>query len=110
IYFPAARNMLAPQVTASELLNPSRELPLPADPGHDLVFVFNNDEARYLLVIKGVYPGGQAGRIETPGGPIGMTYKVAAQQGVSRTGARWPSSSSSGLAVSWQGTYPGTRI
>lgn len=109
-YIPAARNMLAPQVTASELLNPSRELPLPADPNHDLVFVFNNDEARYLPVIEGVYPGGQAGRIETPGGPIGMTYKVTAQQGVSRSGALWPSSSGSGLSVSWHGSGAGIRI
>jgi 4-amino-4-deoxy-L-arabinose transferase-like glycosyltransferase len=109
IYYPAASAMLAPQVVATELLNPGLELPLPADPAHDLVFAFNNDEARYLPVIEGIYPGGQAGRIETPGGPIGRTYKVTAEEAVMR-GALWPASPASGLKISWQGSNAGTKV
>jgi hypothetical protein len=68
--------LLAPGVQASELLNPRRELPLPAPPAGDLVFVFNDDEIGYLSVLQYYYPGGQAAPIATPGGPIGRSYQV----------------------------------
>ena len=80
-YFADIRAMLAPTVPASDLLNPSRSLPLVGDPVHDLMFVFNNDEAAYLPLVQSYYPGGQAGHIATPGGPIGDTYRLCRRTG-----------------------------
>jgi len=112
IFYTSTQQMLAPQVTAGELLNPSMELPLPDDPDHNLVFIFNDDQARYLPIIQAAYPGGQIGTIQTPAGPIGTTYIVTADN--SSPLAHQPTTakpqSATGLAVTWQGPDAGTRV
>jgi hypothetical protein len=77
-YSPEMGRMLAPGLAVGEMLNPSLELPLPPGPGRDLVFIFNEDEAHYLPVVQDYYPGGEASRLQTPGGPVGRAYVVPA--------------------------------
>jgi hypothetical protein len=102
--------MMAPHVRASDLLNPSRSLPFPSG-GDDLLFIFNIDQIQYLPVIQHYYPGGEVGRIETPGGPIGATYKVSSARSLnggssSLTEEPW----SSGLAVTVGGQSVEHRV
>jgi hypothetical protein len=63
------------------LLNPSRELPLPGDPAHDLAFVFYNDQEPLLPVVQAYYPGGQIQALQTPdGNHVAMAYRIPAAQ------------------------------
>lgn len=101
-FYPALGEMMAPTVTASDFINPSRELPLAADPAHDLIFVFNNDEVQYLPLIQQYYPGGKIGQIQTPGGPSADTYSVPASQTENRYNFTQPANQ--GLAVTTNGT------
>jgi hypothetical protein len=75
-YFTAVGDLMAPHVRGSDLLNPSRSLPLPPSEESELLFIFNTDQTQYLSIFRYFYPGGESGQIETPGGPIGATYRV----------------------------------
>lgn len=108
-YSPVVGAMLALDVPASDLLNPGRELPL-SDVGRwqDLTFVFHSDHRQYLPLVEAIYPGGKAGQIETPGGPVGDIYTVTAAQVVSSGGALLTLDDLSGKEM-WRGkvTAPG---
>ncbi|MFN2468038.1 MAG: glycosyltransferase family 39 protein [Gaiellaceae bacterium] len=86
-FFPVVGEMMAPDVRAGDLLNSSRSLPLVPD-RQELIFVFNDDQAQYLPLVAGHYPGGARGRISTPGGTIGHTYRVSAPEALARHGVR----------------------
>jgi 4-amino-4-deoxy-L-arabinose transferase-like glycosyltransferase len=107
-FYSALGEMLAPTVTANELINPSRELPLAADPEHDLVFIFNNDETHYIPLIQHYYPDGKLEQIQTPGGPSADIYRVSASQAFGARGQ--PQPASQGLAVTTNGTPGDHRI
>ena len=80
-YYTEIRAMMAPDLRVSVLLNPSRALPLAADdPGDDLLFVFNPDMLPYVLLFQHYYPGGRLDPLQTPGGPVGATYRVTPEQ------------------------------
>lgn len=87
-YSPEMGRMLAPDITASEMLNPSLDLPVRADPAHDLVFIFNEDQTHYLPVVQSYYPGGEVRPLQTPGGPIGSAYLLPADAALSRYGVQ----------------------
>lgn len=99
-FYSAIGEMMAPNIPASDLLNPARELPIQTDPGHDLTFVFNNDETQYLPLVESYYPGGQVTPID---GPVGkpLTYRVTSEQVLSRYGVLL--SISSGADTTWSG-------
>jgi hypothetical protein len=101
-FYPALGGMMAPGVTVSELINPSRELPLAADPEHNLVFIFNNDETQYIPLIREYYPGGKLEQIQTPGGPSADVYRVPASQAFGARDQTQPTGQ--GLAVTTSGT------
>jgi hypothetical protein len=69
---------MAPQVPASELLNPSRELPLAAGAGQDLTFVFNYDQLEYVPIVQAFYPGGDLSAIASSPDHNGAVYRVPA--------------------------------
>jgi 4-amino-4-deoxy-L-arabinose transferase-like glycosyltransferase len=78
---PEIAALLSPQTPAGDLLNPSRELPLPGDPAHDLAFVFYNDQEPLLPVVQAYYPGGQMTALQTPdGNHVATAYRVPAAQ------------------------------
>lgn len=87
-YSPQMGLMLAPAINVSELLNPSLELPLVGDLASDLVFIFNDDQAHYLPVVQGYYPGGEVRPLQTPGGSVGTAYMVPVGQTLSRHGVQ----------------------
>jgi 4-amino-4-deoxy-L-arabinose transferase-like glycosyltransferase len=102
---PTVAALLAPQVPASDFLNPSRELPLVGDPDHDLMFVFYNDHAFYLPLVADYYPGGVHGQIQTPDGTaVADTYQIAAAQAMSRHGARLTVTGMGTGGAVWQGS------
>jgi|GEM_PF-1067179 len=103
-FYTLIGEMMAPDVLAGDLLNPSRSLPL-ADGTHDLTFVFHNDEEQYLPLVQSYYPGGQVGRIQSPGGPVGLTYKVTAAETTSRHGVLLSLTNSGGKEL-WHGLVP----
>lgn len=85
-YYPAMGAMMAPEVVASDLFNPSRSLPLPDDLQHDLVFVFNSDEVQYLPLVRSYYPGGRVEIMDADGGPIARRYVLSADDATQRYG------------------------
>src|SRR5206468_835321 len=93
-------------VPAADFLNPSRELPLPGDMDHDLVFVFNNDQAEYLPIVQAYYPGGQLSQIQSPGRNADV-YRVPSALAMSRYGVLLQiTSAASPSSVVWQGQVP----
>jgi hypothetical protein len=71
--------MMAPDVAAYDLINPSRELPLVTAPGRDQVFVFYNDQWPAVPLVQSYYPGGVSGAIGSPADPhVAETYRVPA--------------------------------
>jgi 4-amino-4-deoxy-L-arabinose transferase-like glycosyltransferase len=100
-FYKLIGEMMAPHIAAGDLLNPSRSLPLP-DNTHDLTFVFHNDQEQYLSVVQSYYPDGQVGRIQSPGGPVGLTYKVTSAEVASRQGVLLSLTSLEGKEV-WRG-------
>lgn len=87
-YSPEMGRMLAPNLSVSELLNPSLELPVIADSARDWVFIFNDDQGHYLPVVQSYYPGGEIRALQTPGGPIGSAYLVPAHAAAGRHGVQ----------------------
>jgi 4-amino-4-deoxy-L-arabinose transferase-like glycosyltransferase len=100
-YLAAVGRMMAPHADAGDLVNPSRSLPLVHD-RNDLVFVFNDDETQYVPLVESYYPGGEHGRLQTPGGPVAYTYRVSAEQALAGHGARLRLAEESGR-VFWAG-------
>lgn len=107
IFSPEVGALLAPNIPASDFLNPSRELPLVSDGKRDEVFIFNEDEVQYLPVIEEYYPGGQVAPLQTPGGPIGESYRISAAQESARHGVLLTirQADAQGKAE-WQGNVP----
>jgi hypothetical protein len=105
-YYPEVKALLAPAIRVSVLLNPSRELPLIADPDDDLVFLFNTDMRPYLPLVQAYYPGGQVAPLQTPGGPVGVTYRVPAAQARARYGVLLTVAGPAGSGPAWQGAVP----
>jgi dolichyl-phosphate-mannose-protein mannosyltransferase len=107
---PYERDMaatLAPTVPAGDLLNPSRALPLPGDPAHDLVFVFYPDQAVYLPVVREYYPGGQTAPVTIPRGTaVAESYRVPAAAALSRHGVLLTLTGAPGAPTVWQGQVP----
>ncbi|MFL5732093.1 MAG: glycosyltransferase family 39 protein [Chloroflexia bacterium] len=103
-FYPSIGDMMAPGVPASDFLNPSRGLPLPGDPEHNLVFVFDNDEARYLPLVQSYYPGGVVGPLASRVGKA-STYQLPATLAASRHGAILTLENAAGERV-WQGQVP----
>ncbi len=84
---PNIAAMMGPQVDSADLLNPSRELPLPGARGHDLAFAFYLDQEGYRPLVQALYPGGRLGAMRTPDGEhIATTYTVPAAQADARYG------------------------
>ncbi|HEY0070431.1 MAG TPA: hypothetical protein VGE04_10730, partial [Chloroflexia bacterium] len=104
-YSPEMARMLAPGLSASELLNPSLELPLVPGPTQDTVFVFNDDQAHYLPVVQGYYPEGEVSPLQTPGGPVGNAYSVPADKAAGERGVQVSIASAEG-SVLYQGDVP----
>ncbi|HKP53276.1 MAG TPA: glycosyltransferase family 39 protein [Chloroflexia bacterium] len=107
-FYPAIGEMIAPSVQASDLLNPSLELPLVADTAHDLIFAFNDDEVQYLPVLQYYYPIGKVEHIQSPGGPSALTYRVPASEVSNVSDLSLPTNA--GLAVTTNDTPPTRRI
>jgi hypothetical protein len=103
-FYPVIGQMLAPNVLASDLLNPARSLPLAGDPSHNLVFVFDNDETRYLPLVQSYYPGGEVGTLSSPAGNA-FTYRVPAAHAIGRYGVLLTLEGSAGEAL-WSGQVP----
>jgi hypothetical protein len=107
---PYERDMaatLAPTMPAGDLLNPSRTLPLPGDPAHDLVFVFYPDQAAYLPVVQEYYPGGQPAPVTIPGGTaVAESYRVPAASALARHGVLLTLTSGQAGPPLWQGQVP----
>ena len=81
--------MMAPDVAAYDLINPSRELPLVTPPGQDQVFVFYNDQWPAAPLVQSYYPGGVSGAIGSPADPhVAETYRVPARSSRRRTACR----------------------
>ena len=64
--YPDTLAMMAPDVPVTNFYNPSRALPVPGDPDHNLAFMFYNEQD-YLPGVQEYYPGG-AGPRNTPAG------------------------------------------
>jgi hypothetical protein len=76
---PEIAALMSPRTPAGDLINPSRELPLPGDPAHDLAFVFYNDQMPLLPVVQAYYPGGRTQALQTPdGNHIATAYRIPA--------------------------------
>ena len=105
-FYTEIGEMMAPNVPAADLLNPSLELPLGADAGKTLIFIFNDDVVQYLPLIQYYHPGGEVKQIETPGGPSALTYRVPASRLANPLVQ--PQSNGAGLTVTTNGT-PSTR-
>jgi hypothetical protein len=75
--YPMIAEMMAPHVTASDFLNPSRQLPLAAS-GDSLVFLLNVDQTVYLPIIQGYYPGGVLSELLTSKDSSAFAYRVPA--------------------------------
>jgi hypothetical protein len=107
-FYPALGQMMAPGVVANDFINPSRELPITANPDHDVIFIFNNDQTQYIPLIQEYYPDGKVEQIQTPGGPSADIYRVPAFQVVSDHDQ--PRPPNQGLAVTTSGTPGEHRI
>jgi 4-amino-4-deoxy-L-arabinose transferase-like glycosyltransferase len=106
-FYSEIRDMMAPQVEASDFLNLSRALPLVGDPSRDLLFVFNTtDQAQYLPLVQEYYPGGREEPMYTPGGSVGMTYRLLAAQAVGRYGALLTLNPDRPSGTTWQARVP----
>ncbi len=108
-YHQDISEVMAPNVPASDFLNPSRELPVPGDPSHDLVFVFYDDQTEYLPLVQSYYPGGSVRPLEAPGGfSTATAYHVPAAQAASRYGVMLTLTSPT--SDTWQGQVPAVGV
>jgi len=107
-FYPAIGEMMAPNVPASDFLNPSLELPLIERDENNLIFVFNEDETQYLPLVQYYYPSGKVEQIEGPSGPSALTYHVPASEAANVNAQPLPANA--GLAVTTNGTPPTHRI
>jgi hypothetical protein len=87
LYAPVDAMMASPGSSLSKFVNPSRELPVVEEPGHNLAFLFYSDMLDYLPVVQSYYPGGTMGEIRIPNGDlIADTYFVPSSVAASRYG------------------------
>ena len=101
--------MMGPKAAASQLFNPSRQLPLPGTPDKNLDFVFFGDTLEYLPVIQEYYPQGSLQRLTAPQEDVALqtVYHVTAKQAISRFGViATITQDNAGGAVSWRGIVP----
>ena len=76
-FYPRIAEMMAPHVTASDFLNPSRQLPIAAS-DDNLLFLFNVDQGVYIPIIQAYYPGGELTELFTSKDGTGFAYRVPA--------------------------------
>jgi 4-amino-4-deoxy-L-arabinose transferase-like glycosyltransferase len=85
--YPDIHAMMAPDTHIDNFRNPSRELPLVADPDHDLAFLFYNDMYTYIPLVQSYYPGGKLDPLKTlDGSLVAMSYIVPKAEALSRYG------------------------
>jgi hypothetical protein len=103
--YPDTLAMIAPEVPVTNFYNPSRALPLPGDPDHNLAFMFYN-EREYLPVFQQYYPGGEVRDLRTPDNNlVAQSYFVPAARAMARYGVAARITSVSGVTL-WQGQVP----
>src|SRR5207302_5949833 len=85
--YPETAAAVAPHTPAANLLNPSRELPLPGDPDHDQVFLLYPEQWPILPVLQSYYPGGEVSTVAALGNShVATSYRVPAAVAMSAYG------------------------
>jgi hypothetical protein len=98
-------SMMASHLTAGQLQNPARSLPLVGDPEHNQDFVFPGPLLNFLPVVKEYYPEGETVELKSPKGDTVYTiWRVKSADEISKHGVKAVFAGEGGHA--WEGKVP----
>jgi hypothetical protein len=99
--------MMASHVTAGQISNPARSLPLVGDAEHTQDFLFTAEHMRFLPTVKHYYPEGETLELKSPSGAVVYTvWRVQPSQEIGRHGVTGVLTPASGGTPLWEGKLP----